>query len=578
MLVAVDDIEGARAAVDALLVDPDPVVRRQATGAAWDLNATETLPVLRARLPAETDDLARRTLAEAMVALTADDQVPGLLTALPPDLRTHVWWVLDRRWTPAQQLHRLADFSPGDDDWFAEWLGGLLRDPRARDWGEAELRLLVRLMLIHELHELVDNQVVLALAADHPEAVWAEGLEHAHALHDLISLHTLAKLDDDVVTRLAAAATNPTARGTAAAYLAWRNQPPPPPPTPPPPPPSRPTVADLVDADDLARLFGRAPDPAELARLDPDRRARLATRLTAALDEWLAAPEPPAEARWQAAPERLMPPATVWRMTWWAALDLPVDAAAWARLARQPLYAAGVGEWLTARFDSAFTDQLVGELPGWPRAALEHLVTLLPDPWPPKLAAALAEACWATGTDEPTRRRCAAQLAQSGQRDVAERLHGATGDPLLDEALVRLGDCDAEARLLDGLLAGGPTWPITTPSVDLRNHWLASLHCPDSSSQLVQALRALLLAGANSAELAPVFAALLAAAGPDALELVDQLAVDRAITEGPFLWYRRQELLDELLEQRARAARPDSFHELAVVVLDALAEGERLRR
>ena len=32
------------------------------------------------------------------------------------------------------------------------------------------------------------------------------------------------------------------------------------------------------------------------------------------------------------------------------------------------------------------------------------------------------------------------------------------------------------------------------------------------------------LAGANSAELTPVFAALLAVAGPDALELVDQLA------------------------------------------------------
>jgi hypothetical protein len=577
VLVAVGDTDGARAALNALLTDPDPVVRRQAAGAAWDLNATDTLPILHAQLSAETDGLARRTVAEVVVALTADNQVAGLLADLPPDLRTHAWWVVDRRWAPAQQLHRLADFSPRDDDWAAEWLGGLLRDPRARDWGEAELRLLVRLLLTHQLFELIDNQVVLALATHYPEAVWVEGLERAHGLDDLISLHTLAKLDDDTVNRLAAAATNPAARNAAAAYLAWRNQPPSPPPTPPPPPPSRPTLADLVDTDDLPRLFRREPAPAELAQLDPDRRARLATRLTAALDEWLVAPEPPAEARWQAAPERLMPPASVWRMTWWAALDLPVDAAAWARLARQPLYAAGVGEWLTARFDPAFTDQLAGELAGWPRAALEHLVTLVPDPWPPRVAAALAEACWATGADEPTRRRCASQLAQSGQRDVAERLHTTTGDPLLDEALVRLGDCTAEARLLDRLLAG-PTWPITIPSVDLRNHWLASLHCPDSSSQLVRALSALLLAGANSAELVPVFAALLAVAGPDALQLVDQLAVDPAITEGPFLWYRRQELLDELLEQRARAVRPGRFHELAAVVLHALAQGTRLRR
>jgi hypothetical protein len=94
----------------------------------------------------------------------------------------------------------------------------------------------------------------------------------------------------------------------------------------------------------------------------------------------------------------------------------------------------------------------------------------------------------------------------------------------------------------------------------------------------VRALRALLLAGANSAELVPVFAALLAVAGPAALKLVDQLAVDPAITEGPFLWYRRQELLDELLEQRARTPRPDSFRELAALVLDALTERERLFR
>lgn len=94
----------------------------------------------------------------------------------------------------------------------------------------------------------------------------------------------------------------------------------------------------------------------------------------------------------------------------------------------------------------------------------------------------------------------------------------------------------------------------------------------------MQALRALLLAGANSAELTPVFGALLAVAGPDALQLVDRLAVDPAITEGPFLWYRRQELLDELLEQRARAARPGSFQGLAAVVLSTLADSERLRR
>jgi hypothetical protein len=293
------------------------------------------------------------------------------------------------------------------------------------------------------------------------------------------------------------------------------------------------------------------------------------------LDAWVAAPAPSEEGDWQAAPERLVPPRTVWQqLPWWAAVDLPVDAAVWTRLARQPLPDPDVEKWLTTRFDPAFAHHLASELPTWPRAALEHLTTLLPDPWPPTLAKVLTEACWTTGVDERTRRRCATQLARGGQpegREVLERLRGATADPLLDEALVELGDCAAEARLLDQLLATGPTWPVTTPSVDLRDHWLASVRCPASAARVQQVLRALLLAGANSAELTPVFAALLAAAGPAALELVDQLAADPGVPEGPFLWYRRQELLDALLEQGARTVRPDSFHALAALVLDALA-------
>ncbi len=109
VLVAIDDVDAARAALVGLLADPDPVVRRRAAAAAWDLNSAEALPALRQQLAVESDDLARRTLAQAMVAVTPDDQVTGLLTTLPAGLRPHVWMVLDHRWSPAEQLRRLAD-------------------------------------------------------------------------------------------------------------------------------------------------------------------------------------------------------------------------------------------------------------------------------------------------------------------------------------------------------------------------------------------------------------------------------------------------------------------------------------
>ena len=569
VLVEIGDTGAAHAALGLLVTNLDPVVRRRAAAAAWDLQATDMLPALRARLDIETDDLALRTLAQVTIALIPEDQVTALLKSLPAHLRGHAWWVLDHRWTSPQQLRQLVDLQGyEDDEWTAEWLDELLRDRNARDWGEAELRLLIRLLLTREAFGLIDHQIVRMLAERHPESVWAEGLQHAHDLNDLITLHTLARLDDDTITSLAVTMTNPDATGAVTSYLSWRSQPPPAPPTPtPPPPPARPSLADLIDINDLPQLFRRDRVPPSSAGStqsgvadSPTGSPRRCWRGWPHLSRRRKSPG-------RRNPSGLSPPASIWRMTWWAALDLPVDAAAWARLARQPLYAAGVSDWLTSRFNPAFADQVASDLPDWPPAVLEHLVALLPDQWPPTLATALAKACWTSQAEESTRRRCAAQLAANGQREALQQLRADRNDPLVDEALVQLGDCDAEARLLDAMLAEGPTWPITTPSVDLSHHWLTSIRCAMSAERLVQVLRTLLLAGANSAELASVFAALLAAAGPAALIHVERLANDPTLTEGPFLWYRRQELLDEILEQHARALRPSDFRGLEISFL-----------
>jgi hypothetical protein len=565
-LVAIGDTDTATEALPALLRDDHPVVRRRAAAAAWDLEAVDVIPVLRDQLAVEADEMARQTLSQVLVRLVPDDQVIDLLESFPPPLRLDVRWVLDDRWNAAEQLHRLSEAPAFDEDWCQE----ILDHADATQWGSDELRLLVRLIVTRHYYTLASHEQVRALAASHPRDVWAEGLKHVATVEDLFDLAALAP--DPELISAAAAAINPAARPAVEQYLelrrssqgsqATRSQPRPQP-TP------RPSLGELVESGDLQQLLRRSPTPSDLASLTNPQRAALAALVANALHEWAAAPEPPDETAWRAAPHRFTPPTGMRWAEWSAALELPLDRTAWLRLAGAPIYLSDVDRWVRHRFDLAWQDDLAAGVATWAGPALDHGVSVVPAPWSAKLAAALAGACFANGADDHTKQHCVRQLAANRQHRVLQQLRADGEDPLVDDGLVRAGDCAAEDRLLASLLDQDiPVLP-ELPSA-LQDHWIAFVRCPRSVPGLVEVLRRLLRAGVDSAALAPVFAALHQAAGGAALAHYDDLLADAAIKEGPFLWYRRQELVDELLEQHARRALPDTLRELGQLILAAL--------
>jgi len=567
-LVAIGDADTAREALPALLRDDHPVVRRRAAAAAWDLEAVDAMPVLKDQLAVETDEVARQTLSQVLVRLIPDDQVVDILESLPPLLRLDVRWVLEDRWSAAEQLHRLSEAPAFDEDWCRE----ILDNADATQWGGDELRLLVGLIVTRHYYTLASHEQLRTIAARYPRDVWAEGLKHVATVEDLFDLAVLAPLPDQELLETAAAAVNPAARPAVNQYLELRRSSPGSQATrshPRPQPAPRPSLGDLVDAGDLQQLLRRSPTPSDLASLTEPQQTALAELVANALHEWAAAPEPPDETAWRAAPARFAPPTGMRWAEWSAALDLPLDRTAWLRLAGAPIYLSDVDRWVRHRFDPAWQDDLAAGVAAWPGPALDHGVSVVLTPWSAKLTAAFAEACFANGADDHTKQHCVRQLAANRQHRVLQQLRTAGDDPLVDDGLVRAGDCAAEDRLLGSLLDQDIPLLPELPS-ELRDHWIAFVHCPGSIPVLVDVLRQLLRAGVDSAALAPVFAALNQGAGEAALAHYDDLLADAVIEEGPFLWYRRQELVDELLEQRSRRVLPDTLRELGELRLTVL--------
>jgi len=566
VLSMLGDSDGARLALPELLRDVDPVVRRRAAVVAWELSVPEVLDVLREQVRVDDDEGARGTLAQAAVALADDDKVFVVLDEVPAELRSRLWRVLNRRWDAAEQLRRFAEAGRFDEDWFEE----LTR--HTSEWGVAEVRLVVGLLMRQpqETRDLLTLERLRPLATRHMDAALAEGVQHLQSVDDVFDLVALTGATDDALDRAAAVAPS-AARTALEEYRALRQQrPTQPPPSVPPAPPPAPQLIEQITAEDIDSILARHPNSGELGALDQGDRARLRALMEQLYQRWVEEPPSGEELAWRDGPQGRPVPRLMRYVEWWAALDLPLSDKAWLRLVRLPLVAfdASESEWLRRHFEIAWADQLTGDVADWSAISLDTLAATIPPPWPAALAAALAQACFGKPTQEWIRQQCAERLAQNSQLAVLQQLHAVAHDPVLDAALVRVGDCDAETRLLTSLVRR----EIELPQLGSRlaDHWIAAVRCRTSHAVLMQIIARLLREGTSSAELIPIFGSLHRVAGAHALDLYDQLKMDPHISEGSFLWYRRQELLDGLLEEQARQTLPASMRELGELVMSSL--------
>lgn len=193
------------------------------------------------------------------------------------------------------------------------------------------------------------------------------------------------------------------------------------------------------------------------------------------------------------------------------------------------------------------TEDLIGD-------QLIRAAELLPSPWAPGLSARVLEAASASKDAAVSLERTAHLVAErdSGQ---ALREWAAThpDDSRLDEALVRLGDAEAEARLLRGLT------PRVGDVVAHRNEhqWISDLRQPGSAPLIVSLIRSALVAGKPSYDLNALYDALTTCAGLKAVTYWDALIADPEIPGAAFLHHQRRRAIDVLV-QKTKAPEPES--------------------
>jgi hypothetical protein len=221
--------------------------------------------------------------------------------------------------------------------------------------------------------------------------------------------------------------------------------------------------------------------------------------------------------------------------------------------------------WLARQWTSEAGDLVDPIVTNLDPAQLLRMSEILPGPWPPAHGDLVLQALGKSDARDGQKTTAALIVADRVDEEFArERLLDNLGAVWADVALVRLGDCDSEARMI--------ARPAEMPS-SIRRHpdaydeeWVSHIRCPTSAPLLANLIRKALRAGVETGELEPLSRALDRTAGLEALRIWEELSVDAEIPSAAFLYYERRIALAALLEQHAPAGSIGDKHLSELVV------------
>jgi hypothetical protein len=259
--------------------------------------------------------------------------------------------------------------------------------------------------------------------------------------------------------------------------------------------------------------------------------------------------------RWRAESEAM------WQLIHWAAeLTLPLSDEEWFAAGNLGLPGHEFDTWLQATFRPTWTS-IVATGAGFLNAdGARAVLRSAPHPLTREAAEAVAGRCQELIADPRANavdllRICAERLVEDAYQELAHAVARTVGSNALDDIIVRLGDADAERRLVASLRTEG--YPEIAHWVWGR-HWINDVRQPASAPEIADAIRTMLRRGDEPHELTLLFRALHRCAGPDALAVYDSLMDDPSIPHAKFLWYQRQDCFFELA-----ASPPDALAEAA---------------
>lgn len=540
--------------------DPDPVVRRRAAAAGWSLETLfNTLDhhqdLFNAYVEAmadqalhhDRDEMATETLIGVAVDLAREGRSIEIAQAASGKARQHAMMSLTRRLDRRKLLEILRDSEPFDTvlyDELTEDRGAGLRDPWPRD----DVIALAHIVALRDDQASSWADDAAAILAGDPVASLLTLLTHSlNEERDLgVGWRLISALNEEEVSTVLEQLRKPDTLSLAALGLPADG------------PGLDPSSATLV-APILERTLERWRNPApwplpRAARRQVQRQNNGPTGAAAAL--------PAPDLADVFADDRVANAFNSVRQSASMSVTQALLVSAEQDLALGPRECAqlftflldwtdrDLEPWLARNWSPAARDLVEPRLAGVTHAQLRRLVDLLPGPWTPQLGDRVMEALEADEVRLGDQMTAAMAVADRVGAQHVRHWAGVHPDaPWVDPVLVRLGDCDAERRLL-AVVAENPSTISRHPRA-YDEDWVSFIRCNESTEPLVALIRSALMAGVENNDLEPISRALDRAAGQKAPQMWEGLAGDADIPSASFLYYERRIALTSLVDEAA---------------------------
>lgn len=544
-----------QAALPAALRDPDSVVRRIAAESHETFGLDGHHKSLRAALDDDPDDLEERALlGEYIRTAPSDDVVSFLVERWRGEMTS--WGAgraLDLRFSREEQLRHLEN-AISTESIVQGWMKHILKTETP--WTATEVGRLARLLtqhpacvrrLVHDVRPILRQQLAVALLE-----LWPTELHTARFLLFQASTAELGRLlDDELPHELRMEISDLLERRRAAASA-------------PPGPEQEPTLEPQDKSPNLAAAVAQGwhvvasmPNYALVQQLDDYTDGGELRQLTER--EWQsrsARPEWPADDLRRVDDTRIQGSRDTFALLQLAAhFGLNLDRGTWLSLFELGWPGDEFDRWLRDTFEPDWYPEVDQRLQSLSNPGLRQAANVLPlDTMPTDMASVLAARLEETSA-EYERGHFIMQLAEASRADVLHRLHGQQPTDITRKALVRVGDCEAERELLEAEMDA----PLpASPSGSGDSEWLNHVRCPCSVPLLVDRTVAAESQDADHLYCSALHAALHRAAGQEGIRIYDELLSARPYSDAPFLWFRRVELLDQLLANAVSSQLDDA--------------------
>ncbi|MEO5317731.1 SIR2 family protein [Arthrobacter sp. CC3] len=545
-----------------LVADPDAVVRRRAGMSALVAKLHGLSPRLAEQAYLDPDETARETLIGCAIDLAeTDEQAIALATRAPDALRPRALGDLFPRIGRGRSLELVEDdilrMRPLLDSTVAGERFGA-----ANSWTDEELATLARIFV--ELPDATSNDIEMtAVLRQRPMVVIREWLKvplsaridfeffwlvNGLSTDELKQL--MLELADDYTEGAVNAASRSHVLDHATEVLQRRTSVDGELAAPEPAKDESPTLRELVRAGDKAQVLRDSPsDDADWAS------SELSVIKGWVEDELLRAIGTP---RYAPAPSHDRFDSAWSRLSRWAAyLDVKLPPDQWPAATRFELErgeSAGIS-WIRRQSSQESWKALGQVVEQWPRLTAANLARIADENSRP-LTASIFNAISACDAPFEWKEDLLQKLAGNCDKEALRNMLREADGQWIFPALVKLGDCEAEAKLLTLNTA---TTESLLAVVGHRSYrpWVQDLSCPSSAPVLFEVIRRSLVEGAEIHELETAMRALDRCAGAEVESYYDLLISDEKIPGAAFLFYQKRVALDTLIEKMAQELTVD---------------------